>query len=76
VPMIATLSKDGTWIAATFSRDVGNVWSNPELTCQHADPEGPLPHDGRVQLEEKILIFKGKLEEALRKVEDQRATLK
>jgi hypothetical protein len=76
VPMIATLSKDGTWIAATFSRDVGNVWSNPELTCQHADPEAPLPHDGRVQLEEKILIFKGKLEEALRKVEDQRATLK
>jgi hypothetical protein len=76
VPMIATLSKDGTWIAATFSRDVGNVWSNPELTCQHADPEAPLAHDGKVQVEEKILIFKGSLEEALQKIEEQRATLK
>jgi hypothetical protein len=25
VPMIATLSKDGTWVAASFSRDPGNV---------------------------------------------------
>ena len=54
----------------------GNVWSNPELTCQHADPEAPLAHDGKVQVEGKILIFKGSLEEALQKVEEQRAMLK
>lgn len=76
VPMIATHSRDGSWVAATFSRDVGNVWSNPELTCQHADREAPLPQNGKAELEEKILIFQGTLEEALRKVEDQRATLK
>jgi hypothetical protein len=76
VPMIATFSQDKSWVAATFSRQVGNVWSNPELTCQHADPEAPLPHGGKVQLEEKILIFKGTLEEALRKAEAQRPTLK
>ena len=76
VPMIATLSQDGSWVAATFSRHAGNVWSNPELTCQHADEEAPLPHDGKVETDEKILIFKGSLEDALRKMEQQLATLK
>lgn len=76
VPMIATVSQDGSWVAATFSRNAGNVWSNPELTCQHADEEAPLSHGGKVELEEKILIFKGTLEEALRKTEAQRAALK
>ena len=32
VPMIATLAEDRTWVAASFARDPGNVWSNPELT--------------------------------------------
>ena len=76
VPMIATLSEDGSWVAATFSRHTGNVWSNPELTCQHADPELPLAHGGEVQLEEKVLIFKGSLEDAMRKTERQLPTLK
>lgn len=75
VPMIATLSQDGSWAAATFSRRAGNVWSNPELTCQHADEEAPLPHDGKVETEEKILIFKGSLEDVLRKTEQQLPTL-
>lgn len=76
VPMIATLSEDKSWVAATFSRDAGNVWSNPELTCQHADEEASLPHDGKAETEEKILIFKGSLEDALHKAEAQRAMLK
>lgn len=76
VPMIATRSEDGSWVAATFSRDAGNVWSNPELTCQHADLERPLAPGGSVQTEEKMLIFKGSLEDALRKAEEQRPTLK
>ncbi len=50
-PMIATLSNDGTWVAASFSRDPGNVWSNPELACQHVDPEVPLPRGGHAQYE-------------------------
>jgi hypothetical protein len=76
VPMIATLSQDRSWVAATFSRDAGNVWSNPELTCQHADEEAALLHGGEVQTEEKILIFKGSLEDALRKAKGQRPLLK
>jgi hypothetical protein len=76
VPMVATLSQDRSWVAATFSRDAGNVWSNPELTCQHADEEAALPHSGKVETEEKILIFKGSLDDALRKTEEQRPILK
>jgi hypothetical protein len=75
VPMIATLSVDRTWVAASFARNPGNVWSNPELTCQHVDPEVPLPHDARAVYEVKILIFKGSLADALRKVLAQREAL-
>jgi hypothetical protein len=75
-PMIATLSKDGTWVAASFSRDPGNVWTNPQLTCQHVDPQVPLPHGAHAQYEMKILIFKGTLQDALRKVSAQVKELK
>ena len=75
-PMIATLSNDGKWVAASFSRDPGNVWSNPELTCQHVDPQVPLPHNGHALYEMKILIFKGTLQDALVKVTDQIKSLK
>lgn len=75
-PMIATLSNDGTWIAASFSRDPGNVWSNPELTCQHVDPQVSLPHGRHALYEMKILIFKGSLQDALAKVSAQLNDLK
>jgi hypothetical protein len=75
-PMIATLSQDGKWVAASFARSPGNVWSNPELTCQHVDPDVPLLHDGHAQYKVKILIFKGTLENALDKVGEQRKLLK
>jgi hypothetical protein len=75
-PMIATLSEDGTWVAASFSRDPGNVWSNPELTCQHVDPEVRLPHGAHAGYEMKILIFKGSLQDALKKVSAQVSALK
>ena len=75
VPMVATLSEDNTWVAASFARDPGNVWSNPELTCQHVDPELGLPHHGHAAFEVKILIFKGSLEDALGKVLAQRNAL-
>ena len=75
-PLIATLSSDGTWVAASFSRDPGNVWTNPELTCQHVDPQVPLPHGAHAQYEMKILLFKGTLQDALRKMSAQKNDLK
>lgn len=76
VPLIATMSVDGKWVAASFARDTGNVWSNPELTCQHVDSEVSLPKDGTAFYEVKILIFKGTLEEALEKAVRERLSLK
>ena len=76
VPMIATVSTDHDWIAASFSREPDNVWTNAELTCQHVDPHVPLPHNAQASYEMKILIFKGTLDDALHKVQAQRETLK
>jgi hypothetical protein len=76
MPMVASLSADRTWVAASFARDPGNVWSNPELTCQHVDPDRRLPHGARAVYEVKFLIFEGSLEDALRKVRAQREALK
>jgi hypothetical protein len=75
-PIIATLSNDGTWVAASFSRDPGNVWTNPELTCQHVDPQVPLPAGTHAQYEIKILIFKGSLDDALKKLSAQIGALR
>ena len=75
-PMIATLSTDRKWVVSSFTRTTGNVWSNPELTCQHVDPVAPLAPGQSAVLEVKILIFKGSLEQALQKVVSQRDGLK
>jgi hypothetical protein len=75
-PMIATLSSDRKWVVASFTRTTGNVWSNPELTCQHVDPQAPLGPGQTATLEVKILIFQGSLEQVLQKVVAQRNTLK
>ena len=60
---------------ATFSRNPGNLWTNPDLTCQHADPDLPLSPHSKGVAEEKILLFRGKLEDVLSKVEAQRGDL-
>jgi hypothetical protein len=75
LPLIATLSSDGGWVAASFTSMTGNVWSNPELTCQHVDPDRPLPARGRVAWDVKILVFRGGLDQVLEKVESQRPLL-
>jgi hypothetical protein len=75
-PLLATVSSDHRWVAASFTNTTGNVWSNPELTCQHVDPERPLLPRARVEWDVKILIFQGSLEQVLNKVESQRALLK
>src|SRR5579871_4228268 len=74
-PMVATLSADRKWVVASFTKTTGNVWSNPELTCQHVDPYKPLVPGGTAQIEVKILIFQGTLEQALEKVRAQRGLL-
>lgn len=75
-PMIATLSADRQWVAVSFTRTTGNVWSNPELTCQHVDPARALPAHGGAAWETKLLVFRGSLDEALQKVRAQKNSLK
>jgi hypothetical protein len=76
VPLVATLSSDHKWVAASFTNMTGNVWSNPELTCQHVDPERPLPARAKAEWDVKILIFPGTLAQVLIKVGSQRPLLK
>jgi hypothetical protein len=58
-PFIATVSQDGRWVVASFTRNTGNVWSNPELTCQHVDPQAALSPGEEKILETKILVVRG-----------------
>jgi hypothetical protein len=76
IPLIATLSTDGTWVVASFTRETGNVWSNPELSCQHVDPQASLPPGQDATLEVKILVLRGSLNNVLEKVIQQRNFLK
>jgi hypothetical protein len=75
-PLIATISSDRKWIVASFTRTTGNVWSNPELTCQHVDPQIPLGVGASGTMETKILVFQGSLDDVLKKVDSQRESLK
>jgi len=74
-PVIATVSTDRQWIMATFSRNPGNLWTNPDLTCQHADPEIALPRHSKGAVEEKTLIFRGTLDDVFSRVRQQRLAL-
>ena len=76
VPFIATLSADRSWVVASFAREPGNVWSNPELTCQHVDPQTSLLPGQQSTREVKILVLKGSLDDALRRAIKQRDSLK
>jgi hypothetical protein len=74
-PLVATVSSDRKWVVASFSRTTGNVWSNPDLTCQHVDPEISLSARSTAVVEVKVLVFQGSLDEVLPKVTAQRGTL-
>lgn len=74
-PMVATFSSDGKWLIVSFTHTTGNVWSNPELTCQHVDPQTEVAPGKSVSLEVKILVFRGTLDQALSKVVAQRDRL-
>ena len=74
-PFLATVSADTKWILATFSRNPGNLWTNPDLTCQHADPDISLTRQSKGIAEEKMLLFQGTLEDVLSKVKARRGDL-
>jgi hypothetical protein len=74
-PFIATLSQDGRWVVASFTRNTGNVWSNPELTCQHVDPQPALSPGEEAILETKILVVRGSLEDVFEIAMQQRDSL-
>ena len=75
-PFIATLSQDGRWVVSSFTRNTGNVWSNPELTCQHVDPQAALSPGEEAILETKLLIVRGSLDDVFKMAMQQRASLK
>lgn len=68
LPVIATLSQNRKWVAATFTKACGNVWTNPEITCQHANPEEALKAGGRASLDGKTFVFEGSLDKLREKV--------
>lgn len=74
-PFIATLSQDRQWVIASFTRNTGNVWSNPELTCQHVDPQASLSPGAEAILETKILVVRGSLEEVFKMAMEQRDSI-
>jgi hypothetical protein len=75
-PFIATLSQDGHWAVASFTRNTGNVWSNPELTCQHVDPKAALSPGEEAILETKLLVVRSSLDDAFKMAMQQRESLK
>ena len=75
-PFIATLSRDRRWVVASFTRTTGNVWSNPELTCQHVDPQPTSSPGEDAILETKILVVRGSLEDVFAMAMRQRSSLK
>ena len=75
-PLVVTVSTDGQWVVASFARTTGTVWSNPELTCQHVDPQSRLAPLTQATLEVKILVLRGSLEDVLQKVREQRGKLR
>jgi len=75
-PFIATLSQDGRWVVASFTHNTGNVWSNPELTCQHVDPQAALSPGEEAILETKLLVVRGSLDDVFKMAMQQRDSLK
>ncbi len=65
-PFIATLSHDKKWVAATYTKETGNLWTNPERSCQHADPAINLNAGETKSLELKTFIINGDLEKLLK----------
>jgi hypothetical protein len=74
-PFIATLSQDSSWVVASFTHNTGNVWSNPELTCQHVDPQVALSPGEEAILETKLLVVRSSLQAVFEMAMQQRDSL-
>jgi len=75
-PFIATLSHDKKWIAATYTQETGNLWTNPERSCQHADPSISLKPGESKTLRLKTFIFKGTLDRLLDLIDNEQSGYK
>lgn len=68
-PFIATFSHDKKWLAATWTKETGNLWTNPERSCQHADPSISSLQPGETKiLQLKTFIIKANLDELLKQL--------
>ena len=76
VPFIVTRSTDSEWSVASVARAPGNVWSNPVLTCQHVDPQAPLPNGQQAVIEVKLLVLRGSIDEAFERAVRERRSMK
>jgi hypothetical protein len=74
-PFIATVSTDSAWVVASFTRTTGNVWSNPELTCQHVDPQTTLASGATAVTEIKLLVLHASLLSAFNQALAERNSL-
>jgi hypothetical protein len=74
-PFLASLSTDQKWIAATYTRETGNLWTNPERTCHHADPATELNPGETRSVELKVFLFQGDLKQLLEKVRKERGKM-
>ena len=72
-PFIATLSHDKKWIAATYTAETGNLWTNPERSCQHADPAILLNAGETKNLQLKTFIFQGNLNQLLQYINNEQS---
>ena len=62
-------------MVASFTRNTGNVWSNPESTCQHVDRQAALSPVEEADLETKILVVRSSLDDAFKMALQQRDSL-
>lgn len=72
-PFIAAVSQDRKWVAATYTAQTGNLWTNPGRTCHHADPSINLKPGETRSLSLGTFIVKGSLDNVLQKVDKQLA---
>ena len=64
VEVIATVARDGTWSVATYGAGASRVWTNPVISCQHADQVIPTCPTGKaVTSRIDICFVEGGLEE-------------
>lgn len=75
-PLMATLSSDRQWVVATFTRDTGYMYTDPEFSSHHVDTQVMLPPHETRALEVKLLVMRGSLDDVQRKFLQQRNGLR